>query len=281
MTEPSPAARYQTLDVERDPGDPRILRVWLSRPDRLNAISPRMLREVGDFFSSLEQDYETRVVVLAGRGRSFSAGADRKPPLPGEALPEPQSDRERRWVAQAGRRACQAIENAEVVTIASVHGHAVGGACCFALSCDFRVCAEAAFFRVPEVDLGVPLTWAAVPRLIHEVGAARAREILLLCDDIPGPKALAWGMAHRCVPAAEIDACTNELATRLAGKPEMAVYMTKTQLRGYARRASMGDVTESDSDIIDVALRSESGSGRFAMDGRRAQGQERTDETKR
>jgi enoyl-CoA hydratase/carnithine racemase len=256
---------FTTLDVERDGSDPRILRVWLSRPDRLNAISPRMLLEIGDLFSSLERDYETRVVVLGGRGRSFSAGADRKPPLPGEALPEPQSDRERRWVAQAGRRACQAIEDCEAVTIARVHGHAVGGACCFALSCDFRVCSDDAFFRVPEVDLGVPLTWGAVPRLIHEVGAARAREILLLCEDIPGPKALHWGMAHRCVPAADLEACADDLATRLAGKPEMAVYMTKTQLRGYARRASLGDVTESDADLIDVAMRSESGQGLFAM----------------
>jgi enoyl-CoA hydratase/carnithine racemase len=256
---------FQTLDVERDPSNPRILRVWLSRPDRLNAISPRMLLEVGELFSSLQQDYETRVVVLGGRGRTFCAGADRKPPVPNEALPEPTTDRERRWVAQAGRRACQAIEDCEVVTIARVHGHAVGGGCCFALSCDFRVAAEDALFRVPEVDLGVPLTWAAAPRLIHEVGAARAREILLLCEDIAGPQALDWGMVHRCVPAAELDACSDDLATRRASTPGMAVYQTKTQLRGYARMASLGDATEADSDLIDVAMRSASGSGLFAM----------------
>jgi enoyl-CoA hydratase/carnithine racemase len=239
--------------------------VWLARPERLNAINPLMLKEIGDLFSSLETNFDARVVVLGGRGRSFSAGADRKPPVAEQVLSEPETDRERRWQAQLGRRACRAIEECEAVTVARVHGHAVGGGCCFALSCDFRVIADDALLRVPEVDLGVPLTWAAAPRLIHELGAARAREVLLLCEDIDAEKALAWGMVHRVVPEDELDACTDDLARRLADKPEMAVYMTKTQLRGYARLAALGDVTESDSDIIDVALRSESAKGLFAM----------------
>lgn len=253
---------FQTLEIEREGP---ILRVWLARPERLNAINPLMLREVGDLFSALENDYQTRVVVLGGRGRSFCAGADRKPPVAGQELAPAKTDREKRWVAQLGRRACLAIEDCEVITIARVHGHAVGGGCCFALSCDFRVAAEDALFRVPEVELGVPLTWGATPRLIHELGAARAREVLLLCEDIDGRKALDWGMAHRAVPAAELDATVDALANSLASKPEMAVYMTKTQLRGYAQRARLGDATESDSDMIDVATRSESGSGLFAM----------------
>ena len=258
-------ADWKTLEVERDAETPSVLRVWLARPERLNAISPRMLAEIAELFRSLDRDYETRVVVLGGRGRTFCAGADRKPPEPGDEPPEPKSDRERRYIAQNGRRACQAIEDAEVVTIARVHGHAVGGGCCFALSCDFRVAGEDAVFRVPEVDLGVPLTWAAAPRLIHEVGAARAREILLLCEDIPAPRALDWGIAHRVCPADALDRVTDDLARRLAAKPEMAVTQTKAQLRGYARLASLGDATEADSDLIDVALRSESGRGRFAM----------------
>lgn len=224
-----------------------------------------MLRELGDLFSSLENDFETRVVVLGGRGRAFSAGADRKPAIPGEELPEPKTDRERRFLAQLGRRACQAIEDCEVITIARVHGHAVGGACCFAMSCDFRIAAEDALFRVPEVELGIPLSWGATPRLIHELGAARAREVLLLCEDIDGRKALEWGMVHRAVPAAELDAAVDAMTTALADKPEMAVYMTKTQLRSYARMARLGDVSETDGDMIDVAMRSESASGRFAL----------------
>jgi enoyl-CoA hydratase/carnithine racemase len=255
-------ADFQTLETLRDGP---LLRVWLSRADRLNAISPRMLLEIGDLFSSLATDFETKVVVLGGRGRTFCAGADRKPPIPGEALPEPKTDRERRFVERLGQRACRAIEDCDALTVARVHGHAVGGGCCFALSCDFRVATETALFRVPEVDLGVPLTWGAVPRLILEVGAARAREILLLCEDIDGRKAHEWGMVHRAVPESDLDATVDDLARRLADKPEMAVTMTKTQLRGYARNASLGDATEADAELIHVAMRSESGSGLFAM----------------
>ena len=148
-------------------------------------------------------------------------------------------------------------------------GHAVGGGSCFALACDFRVVAEDALFRVPEVDLGVPLTWGATPRLLNELGAARTREILLLCEDIDADTAHQWGIAHRTAPAANLDAEVDRLVDTLVAKPEMAVYMTKTQLRGYARMSSVGDVTETDSDMIDVALRSESARGLFGIPSKR------------
>jgi enoyl-CoA hydratase/carnithine racemase len=253
---------YKSLEVDRDGP---VLRVWLNRPERLNAISMTVLREIGDVFLELETDFETRVVVLGGRGRSFCAGADRKGPVAGEVVPTPSNDRERRWLDQLGRRACQAIENCEAVTVAQVQGHAVGGGCCFAMACDFRVMADDAVFRVPEVDLGIPLTWGAAPRLIQEVGAARAREILLLCEDVPAERAADWGMAHRVVPLADLESAVNALVTKLIGKPELAVSMTKTQLRSYARLANIGDVTETDGDMLNVSLRSDSAQGRFGM----------------
>jgi enoyl-CoA hydratase/carnithine racemase len=253
---------YETLELERD-GD--ILRVWLNRPERLNAINTTMLREVGDLFGAIETDWSVRVVVLGGRGRSFCAGADRKNPPATPADVAATTDRQRRWVSQLGRRACKAIEECEAVTIARVQGHAVGGGSCFALSCDFRVAADDAIFRVPEVDLGVPLTWGATPRLLNELGAARTREVLLLCEDIDAARAHQWGMIHRVAQPADLDDEVDRLAEALAAKPEMAVYMTKTQLRGYARMSAVGDATETDSDMINVALRSDSARGLFAM----------------
>jgi enoyl-CoA hydratase/carnithine racemase len=141
----------------------------------------------------------------------------------------------------------------------------VGGGACFALACDFRVAASDARFRVPEVDLGVPLTWGATPRLLSEIGAARTREVLMLCEDIEAERAASWGIAHRVVAPDDLDAEVDRLAAVLAGKPEMAIHMTKTQLRSYARLAAVGDVTESDGDLLDLALRSESARGLFRM----------------
>lgn len=254
--------QWQSLELERQGP---VLRVWLNRPDRLNAISPRMLKEIGDLFQSLETDFDTRLVVLGGRGRSFCAGMDRKTLALEQQVDAPHSDRERRWLDQLGRRACRAIEDCDIPTVARIHGHAIGGGCCFALACDFRVATESAKLRVPEVELGIPLTWGGTSRLLHEIGAARAREVLLLCEDIPASKAEAWGMLQRVVPEAELDAAVESLVKQLVAKPELAVYMTKTQLRGYARRDALGDASETDGDMLQRAMQSKDAAGRFVM----------------
>jgi enoyl-CoA hydratase/carnithine racemase len=249
------SSRWQTLEVEREGP---VLRVRLNRPERRNALDTRSLEEIAELFGSLARDFETRVVVLAGNGPSFCAGADRRDP-PGAARLSAASgatDRERRWTAQIGLRACRAIEDAEPVTLARVHGHAIGGGFALALACDLRIAAQDAWFHVPEVDLGLPLTWGATPRLVQEVGAARAREILLLCERFDARRAEAWGVVHRAVPAERLDAEVDDWAARLAGKPEIAVHMTKTQLRAAAARARLGDVTETDGDLLLGAARS-------------------------
>ena len=165
------------------------------------------------------------------------------------------SDRERRWVAQLGLRACRAVADAEPVTIARIHGHAVGGGLALAVACDLRIASADARFHVPEVDLGVPLSWGASARLVHELGAARARELILLCDPIDAERAAAWGLVHRVARADGLDAAVDDWARRIAAKPEVAVHMTKTQFRAYANRALLGDVTESDGDLLMGASR--------------------------
>lgn len=247
---------WQTLSVTYDGP---ILRVWLDRPAKRNALNGTALEEIAALFDGLATDFVTRVVILGGRGPSFCAGADRGDP-PGHARLAASSDaseRERRWVAQIGMRAARAIEDAEVVTVARLHGHVVGGGVVLAAACDFRVAAEGTRFHVPEVDLGLPLTWGGTPRLIHELGAARARELVMLCDRIDAAEAHRIGLVHRVVPAAELDATADGLAARVASKPETAVHMTKTQFRAYAARASLGDVTETDGDQLMAAARSE------------------------
>ncbi|MEB2346384.1 MAG: enoyl-CoA hydratase/isomerase family protein [Deltaproteobacteria bacterium] len=253
---PSPAQRWQTLETERDGA---ILRVWLARPARRNALDTTALEEIAALFAGLQRDYATRVVVLGGRGVSFCAGADRRSP-PGRermAVASGAGGRERRQAAQIGLRACRAIEECEVVTIARIHGHAVGGGLALALACDFRIAAEDTVFSIPEVDLGIPLGWGASARLVHEIGAARAREAILLCERFDARRAEAWGALHRAVPAAELDAVVEDWARRLAAKPELAVHMTKTQLRAYALAARLGDVTENDGDLLAAASREE------------------------
>lgn len=255
---------YRSLEIERDGP---ILRVWLARPARRNALDTQTLEEIATLYASLSRDFPVRVVVLGGRGPSFCAGADRRDPPGRERLRADSgaSERERRWTSQIGLRACRAIEDAEIPTIARIHGHAIGGGAALALACDFRIAAAGAVFSIPEVDLGIPLTWGATARLIHEIGAARAREAILLCDAFDAERAAAWGVVHRVVPPEQLDAAVDEWARRLAAKPEIAVHMTKTQLRAYAARARLGDFGESDGDALQAASRL--GAARLAFGG--------------
>ena len=242
------------LSIERDGP---VLRVWLDRPERRNALDTAALEAITEVFEGLASDFETRAVVLGGRGAAFCAGADRKSPPAASrmAADSGATERERRYAAQLGRRAVRAIEEAEVPTIARLHGYAIGGGVALAVACDFRIAAEGTWLHVPEVDLGIPLTWGATPRLLHEVGAARARELILLCERVDAATAERWGLVHRVVPAERLDATAGDWARRLAAKPEIAVHMTKTQLRAYARAAALGDVTETDGDVLMEASR--------------------------
>ncbi len=263
-----PGSDWKTLDTERDGP---VLRVWLARPERRNALDTTALEEIAALFRGLQQEFEVRVVVLGGRGPSFCAGADRRDPPGRERLAAASgaSDRERRHVSQLGLRACRAIEECEAVTIARIHGAAVGGGAALALACDFRLAAEDAVFHVPEVDLGIPLSWGAVARLTLEIGAARAREAILLCERFDARQAATWGAVHRAVPAGELDALVDDWARRLAAKPEVAVHMTKTQLRAYALAARLGDVTESDGDLLLAASRLGAARSSFPGEGSR------------
>ena len=86
-----------------------------------------------------------------------------------------------------------------------------------------------------------------------------------MCEDVDAATAETWGMVHRAVPHEELDAEVDRWVERILAKPEMALCMAKTTLRSYSRLGALGDASETDGDMIAVAARSASASGRFAM----------------
>ncbi len=251
---------YETLTVEVDGP---IARVWLNRPERRNALNARALEEIAAAFAELQTSFEAQVIVLGGRGPSFCAGADRKDPPARLTRSTGAGPRERRYASLMGRRALEAIERVDAITVARLHGHVIGGGAVLALACDLRIAAADTIFNIPEVDLGIPLTWGAAPRLAREVGAARAKELILLCDRFDGEAAARYGLVNRAVPADQLDANVDDWVQRLAGKPPWAVHMTKSQFKAYAATTSLGDVTEMDGDLLTAA--SAEDPGRFAF----------------
>lgn len=251
---------YETLTLEIDGA---VARVWLNRPQRRNALNALALEEIAAVFTELQTSFESRVIVLGGRGPSFCAGADRKDPPARLTRSTGAGPRERRYASLMGRRALEAIERVDAITVARLHGHVIGGGVVLGLACDLRIAAADTVFAIPEVDLGIPLTWGAAPRLAREVGAARAKELILLCDRFDGEAAARYGMVNRAVPAAELDAAVDDWAQRLAGKAPWALHMTKSQFKAYSRTTTLGDVTEMDGDLLTAA--SSEDPGRFAF----------------
>ncbi|MEM7091498.1 MAG: enoyl-CoA hydratase/isomerase family protein [Actinomycetota bacterium] len=250
---------WTRLDVERDGPNGEIARVWLNRPEVRNAIDQTMIREVGDLFLALEEAFDVRLIVLGGRGPSFSAGADRR-----EQVEPAGSEREDRYRNQLGRRATRAIEDCSVPTLARVQGHAAGGGSCFAASCDFRVTTDTTLWWVPEVELGTPLPWAGTPRLIQEIGMARARRYIMLSERIDGVVATDWGLAHESTTDDELDAAMVRWEQRLLAMPDLAVNMAKAHFRAYGRSHDLGDLSETDGDLSKLVRQTDSFKDRFS-----------------
>jgi enoyl-CoA hydratase/carnithine racemase len=243
---------YRTLRLERDGP---IARVWLDRPERHNALDQTALEEIADVFTTLQRAFDVPVIVLGGRGPSFCSGADRKDPPARLSRSSGAGARERRHAAQVGRRALEAIQAVEAITIARLHGHVIGGGVVLALGCDLRLAAAGTSFRIPEVELGVPLTWGALPPLVREVGLARAKELVVLGERFDAAAAHAYGLVNRVVADAELDAAVDAWAARIAAQPPWAIHMTKTQFQAYARTVALGDVTLLDGDLLTGASR--------------------------
>lgn len=243
---------YETLSLEIDGP---VARLWLDRPAKRNALNPTALEELAAACDELQRRFDVPVVILGGRGPSFCAGADRGDPPARLARGSGAGARERRWVAQIGRRAIEAIERLEAITIARLHGHVIGGGLLLAAACDLRLAAAGTQFHIPEVDLGIPLTWGGAPRLAREVGTARARELILLCERFDADAAARYGLVNRVVAAAELDAAVDDWATRLAAKPAWALHMTKSQFQAYGVTRTLGDVSTLDGDLLASASR--------------------------
>ena len=164
-----------TLDIEH-----RLAVVRLNRPEARNALSQALMRELIRCAHELAERSDIDVVLLTGGEVCLSAGADLKDARAwaDDTLPLVA----RREIAALGYRLCRAWEELPQISIVAIEGYAVGGALALSLACDWRVMADDAFVSLPEIALGIPLTWGTLPRLTSLVGPARAKRLTILCE---------------------------------------------------------------------------------------------------
>lgn len=231
----------------------RIATVHLDRGDGLNALSAAAMHELTGIAQSFEDDLETLAIVLTGTDRYFSAGADlNDPELAARAA---RGLMARRHALKAGPNMCGAWERLEQITICAVEGFCIGGGAALAAACDLRVAARGAYFRLPEVPLGMNMSWHSNPRLVNLMGPARAKLFIILGEELRAPEALEWGLVEEVVEDGKALEAAQALAARFAGLPPIAVRMSKQSI-DMAAKALNHAVTYMDRDQFALAATS-------------------------
>jgi len=190
--------------------------VWLDRPQVHNALDEELIAALDAAFAALSEDASVRVVVLAGRGRSFCSGADLAWMRRAAALDEECNRADALRLALMLRR----LASLPCPTIARVQGAARGGGVGLAAACDLCVCADDASFALTEVRLGL-IPAVIGPHVVRAIGARQAMRYFLTAGPIDAVRAREIGLAHEVVPATGLDACVGALcAELLAGGPQ-------------------------------------------------------------
>lgn len=205
--------------------------ITLDRPDKLNAQTPhtwKALREIG-----LRLPGEVRVVVVRGNGRAFSAGLDRRlfgvdevDGVPGLLALGQRATEQADAVLSGFQQAFSWLREPERVTIAAVHGHAIGAGFQLALACDLRILTDDAKLRMAETSLGIVPDLGGTLPLVHAVGYAKAVEICLTGREVLAPEALELRLANTVVPLGELDAAVDHLAEAVSQAPAGAARET-------------------------------------------------------
>jgi enoyl-CoA hydratase len=221
----SHVSEYLTVEKGLGP-EGRIAVVRFDRGDGINGMSPEAIRQLTGVARSFEDDGGTSVVVLTGSTKAFSAGFDLKDP---EGLSRQDMDvGSLRRALQVGQRLTRAWQEMEQITIGAIEGFAVGGGVALAVALDFRVMAGDAHLRVPEIELGMNMSWQSVPRMLHLMGPARTKQAVILADQrISAQEAHAWGLVEEVADPGKAFDVAMTLAGKIARQPPIPVTMTK------------------------------------------------------
>jgi len=227
--------------------------VTFDRGDGRNALSKQLILELTEAARSFEHDLETHAIVLRGEG-AFTAGADLKDP--GLDRRRANGLLERRHMVRIGPELCAAWEKLEQVTICAIEKFCIGGGAALAASCDFRIAGRGAHFRLPEIPLGMNMSWQAVPRIVALVGPSRAKQFVIFGEKLGAEEALRWGLADEVVDDGQALDAAHRWAAKVAALPPNAVRMSKVAISATAS-ALHGAVSFMDADQYALATTSE------------------------
>src|SRR5436309_15339814 len=214
--------------------------VTLVRPDVLNAFNVHLIAGLHDAFRLLASDDGVRVVVLAGEGKSFSAGAD----LDWMRRAANFSEEENLRDAAAAAALWRAVAECPKPVVARVHGNAFGGGAGLVAASDIAVAAESAMFGFTEVRLG-PLPATVAPHVVEKIGPGRALPLVLTGERFDAQRALAIGLIHQVVRPERLDIAVGAVIDQLLAGGPNALRACKELVRRVATadRAKIDEYT--------------------------------------
>ena len=227
---------YETLEIQRKAG---VATIWMNRPDVHNAFNAQLIADLTTACIELDADDAVRAVVLAGRGKSFSAGADLNwMKAAGEA-----SEAENFADAMKLAGMLRTLAEMNKPTIARVHGAALGGGMGLASACDICIAGDKAVFATSEVKFGI-IPSAISPYVIRAIGERQAYRYFQTAERINATRAATLGLAHEAVATEELDAKVSEVVEALLQGGPKSQAAAKDLIRAVANRPVSDAVVE-------------------------------------
>jgi methylglutaconyl-CoA hydratase len=227
---------HTTLQVDRQD---RVTWVWMNRADKHNAFDETLIAELTGALKRLESEAATRVIVLAGRGRNFSAGADLNWMQRQGAASMADNLADARKLAELFRT----LAECRKPTIARVHGAALGGGMGLAAACHICVASDDASFATSEVKLGI-IPAVISPYVVRAIGERQATRYFQSAERISAQRAREIGLAHEVVEPHQLDAHVQSIADALLAAGPLAQAAASELIRAVANRPVNAELIE-------------------------------------
>ena len=205
-----------------------------NRPEVMNALNTKTVKEMIEAFKNFETDSEVRAIIVTGSGKSFVAGAD-------ISEMEGKTPEDARQYSELGHSLMDMIQDINKPVIAAVNGYALGGGTEVALSCDIRFASDRAKFGLPETILGVIPGWGATQRASRLIGPALTKELIFTGEIIDAQRAKEMGLVNRIIPHENLMDETIKTAQKICEKSGIALSHAKNVInRGLEKNLKEG-----------------------------------------
>ena len=220
--------QFQYLDMTKSE---RIIVVRYSCTGKLTFFSKYLMIELTEAAEIISKLSDVNAVVLCADG-PFCSGADLKDK--DGLFNSSEGFLERRQTMKVGPDMCKAWQNIEAFTIAAIEEHCIGGGAALAAALDYRIMSNSAYMRLPEISLGMNMSWHTLPRLVAQIGPSLTKKYAILCDKIPADEALRVGLVEESVNAGNTIMRAKAIADQVADMPIHSVKMTKASVNAAA-----------------------------------------------